>query len=459
MTSFEKTFRSQTKSNLKVNFKSENLSIKIKGRNQEESDFFVKFNYKNYDEETTPEDLIKTEYDADNNILSINLTVLENEISIRNSEFVLSVPIISDVNAEVENGAISIENLQGNQKINGENGPVKMDHINGEIVCETENSPISILTSNSNIKINNENGPIMLKECEGNISLDAENSPVKVIKCKGNLLSKTENGTFRVLEANFNNADIQSENGSIYYEFTPVESGKFNFQNENGKIHLVVPDGVPYKIRAENDFGNFNIGLEGNYDRKTDNDIHIIEMIKESGNVEITAKNENGSIRIMKNPHHGKYHGMGAGFNFDLSGISDILDGVVEKIPDDINTEKIKIKIEKAKDKLKNVKIPDVSMIIENVMTGVQKEINESISKELNNEKAKETMEKVKIKIEKAMNKVQEKFTSSELSEKEKQEVDERSRLKILQMLQDGKITADEAERLLKAMEEKDYQK
>ncbi len=451
MPSFEKTFRSQTKSNLKVSFKSENLGIKIKGRNQEETDFYVKFDYKNYDDEKTIEDLIKTKYDQQNNVLEIDLTGLEDEISIRKVEIVLSIPIISDVSMENENGPLSLENLQGIQKIKGGNGPIKLDHINGKIDCETENSPISILSCNSDIKVNTENGPIAMKECEGKFDLNTENSPVKLSKCKGSLISKTENGPFRVLDANFKNADIQSENGSIYYEFCPIDSGKFNFRNENGKIHLIVPDGIPYKIRAENDFGNFNIGLEGNYDRRTEDDIHIIEMMKGSGSVEITAKNENGSIRIMKNPHHEKCYG--AGFNIDLSGISDILDGVVDKIPADIDKDKIKIKIEKAKNKLKNVHIPDVSVIVQNAMDGVQKEINASIGKEFNDEKIKEKMEKVKIKIEKAMNKVQEKFASSDLSEKEKQEVDERSRLKILQMLQDGKITADEAERLLKAME------
>lgn len=454
MLSFEKTFRSQTRSNLKVNFKSENLGLKIKGRNQEETDFFVKFNYKKIDEETTIEDLIHSKYDQENNILEIDLINLEDEISIRNSEFILSIPIIADISVEIENGSISLENLQGIQKIKGENGPIKMDHINGNIECETENSPISILSCNSSVKINTENGPIAFKECDGKFDLNTENSPVKLSKCKGTLVSRTENGPFRVLDADFKSADIQSENGSIYYEFLPLESGKFNFQNENGKIQLIIPDGIPYKIRAENDFGNFNIGLEGNYDRRTEDDIHIIEMMKGSGAVVISAKNENGSIRIMKNPHHEKC--CGKGFNLDLSGVSDILDGVVDKIPDDINTEKIKIKIEKAKDKLKNVHIPDVSVIVQNAMDGVQKEINTSFGTQFNDEIIKEKMEKVKIKIEKAMNKVQEKFASSDLSDKEKQEVDERSRLKILQMLQDGKITADEAERLLKAMEGKD---
>ena len=38
------------------------------------------------------------------------------------------------------------------------------------------------------------------------------------------------------------------------------------------------------------------------------------------------------------------------------------------------------------------------------------------------------------------------------MNNKEKQEVDERSRIKILEMLENGKISAEEAERLLKSI-------
>ena len=232
MLSYEKTFAFETKNYLKVGFKAENQGIRIIGREEEGTELYVKFDAKKLNEEAVIEKFIKKEFNAEKNILSIDLTELEDEISIRNAKFVLSIPKLSDVIAEVENAPISMENLQGVQKINGENGPIRIEGVNGEIICETENSPMSISHCKSNIWIKTENGPVKLKECDVNFELNAENSPVKLIRCRGGLISKTENGPVRILEANFQSADVKSENGNIYYEFTPTKTGKFSFQNE-----------------------------------------------------------------------------------------------------------------------------------------------------------------------------------------------------------------------------------
>jgi len=449
MLSYEKTFAFETKNHLKVGFKTENQGIRIIGREEEGTELYVKFDAKKLNEEAIIEKFIKMEFDAEKNILSIDLTELEDEISIRNAKFVLSIPKLSDVIAEVENAPISMENLQGVQKINGENGPIRIEGVNGEIICETENSPISISHCKSNIWIKTENGPIKLKECDVNFELNAENSPVKLIRCSGGLISKTENGPVRVLEANFQSADVKSENGSIYYEFTPTKTGKFSFQNENGKIHLVIPAEVPYKIRAENDFGNFNIGLEGNYDRKTDNDIHIIEMIKEAGSVNISAKNENGSIVLM--PNSQKKNQKKRNWNFD--DFSEKLDEIMDKIPEGIDLGKFKKKIEKAKKKILKINISDLGNSVQNAMKEIKIDIDGFAEKEMNKDKIKEIKEKVNEVVEN----IKTAFMEKELSEKERKEVDERSRLKILQMLENGKISADEAERLLDAIKGKNF--
>ena len=64
-----------------------------------------------------------------------------------------------------------------------------------------------------------------------------------------------------------------------------------------------------------------------------------------------------------------------------------------------------------------------------------------------------QTEEKINEGISKVVQEVHERVKDRELTDNERTKVDERSRLKILQMLADGKITADEAEKLITAME------
>ena len=126
----------------------------------------------------------------------------------------------------------------------------------------------------------------------------------------------------------------------------------------------------------------------------------------------------------------------------------------MENIPDEyFDKEKIIKKIEKAKKKIKNIKMPDMKHIMAEVMTEVKDDIKNvyaTVSSEEFKEKAEQ---KINEGISKVMEKVQEKVKEQPLTEQERDEVNERSRLKILQMLQGGKITADEADRLIEAME------
>ncbi len=462
MNTIEKTLRFETKKNLKVLFQSENIGIQIIGRGENTTDFHVRFEYKNpFGKDIKFEDLVSVDYDSKKNTLKIQINDLEN-VQYVNSKLELFVPYVTEINAKSENGNVSIQNLYGIQTINTENGPINLEHTNGKFICKSENGPIKILNSNGDAEIECENSSIVMRGCDGKLEIDGENGPVKLVNCKGSLELDIENGSSRVLGADFENANIKIENGSIYYEFNPIKEGKFKLENENGKIHLVIPDGIPYHILAKNERGGFHVGLEGNYDRRKEGNMQILEMVKESGNVEISATNKNGSIRFVKNPSQTFGESLSSiKLGIDLSSISDSLDKILDNIPEEFNKEKIRKKIGKAKEKIRKIKvnIPDVGDIVQDAMKGIQEEISviftdEKKDQSKGNKKYEEAAEKVNRKINKVMTKIKTAFETFDPSEKQAENVDETSRLKILQMLQDAKITADEAERLIKAMEE-----
>ena len=455
MNTIEKTLEFETKKNLKVLFQSGNIGIQIIGREESKTNFQVRLEYRNsFGKEIIFEDFVSTDYDSRKNILKIHISDLE-DVQYVNSKLELFVPHVTEINAKSENGGVSIKNLYGVHNVYTENGSIKIEHTNGKFICKSENGSIKILNSNGDAEIDCQNSSIVMKGCEGKLKIDGKNGSVKLVNCKGGLELNNNNGSSRVLGANFANANINIANGGIYYEFNPIEKGKFKFENENGKIHLVIPDGLPYHILAKNEWGSFHVGLEGNYDRRKEGNMQILEMVRESGNVEISTKNRNGSIHFVKNPDQT------FGVNFDFSSISDTLDKVLDNVPQEIDKEKIRHRIEKAKEKIKGIKIniPDVSNIAQDAMKGVQEEISGIFTEEMKdkikeNKNREKTAEKMNQKINKVMTKIKTAFETHGHSEKHDEKVDEINRLKILQMLQDGKITSDEAERLIKALEE-----
>ncbi|MFC1898245.1 hypothetical protein ACFLYJ_01610 [Candidatus Cloacimonadota bacterium] len=445
MAEIKQTTKIEVKPNLTVNLSSENFSVRVTGWEEEHVEIHSEFEYKQSDEnDIILEDIINIENEENENILNIAINSPEN-VRFSKSRIEVKLPHVSTLNAEMENGAIKVLNMQGNQKFKTENGSIKLDTMNGKLECNSENGSVVFNSCNADILVETENGSIKAVDCEGKLNLTTENGAVKLKRCLGTLESETENGTIRIIEAGFDKATINTENGSIFYDFQVLEKGQFDFQNVNGKIHLNIPDDLEYEIKARNKMGRFHISLPGDYERKQTDDKHILELTKGSGNVKITAKNELGSINLLNQA--------GKQFDFDTEKISHIFDNVIDRLPEDIeiDTEKIKAKLERAKEKLKNVKLPDLPKLqiqIDKAMNDVNKEMK-NIKMDI---RLDDIMEKADEAISKAVNVVKDKFSSSEMTEDETQEVNKRSKRKILEMLQDGKITVDEAEELIKAM-------
>jgi len=442
MKQFKLNYDYNVKNDLKAEISSENHGISIAGEDEKKVQVEIIMEVKNDNiKQEEIEKLISCEYNKKENYL--NLETKESEV-IKNMKINLITPKKTNIIGKTENGPISIIKLIGTHKITSENGPISIADNQGEIQVESENGPIAIKENTGNINIQFENGPLSLRDCKGKMKIVTENSPIKCGNCQGELYLKTENSSVKILSANFETADIKCQNGTIYYEFKDVEEGKFNFQNKMGGIHLVIPEGTPYQIAAKNKLGKFYVGLKGDYDG-LDKGLNVgddknLDMVYGAGTVEISAENEFGTIRFVDTVKSKK--------TFDFSFVNDIIDKSMKSVPNEYS-DAVKKSLESAKEAVKNIEIPNIPEIMEDVqqkMKDVMRNINTDDIKE-------ETEEKINEGITKVFQEVHERIKDKDLSQKEQDTVNERSRLKILQMLSEGKLTAQEAEKLISAME------
>ncbi|MDO9576687.1 MAG: DUF4097 family beta strand repeat-containing protein [Candidatus Cloacimonadales bacterium] len=446
MAEIKRTTKIEVKPNLKVNLTSENFSVRVSGWEQDFAELNVEMEYKQIGEqEIKLEEIIVIDHQEEENILNITISDPK-DMRISKARIDLNIPHVSTIQAKMENGSIKVNNLSGEQKLETENGSIKLDTMNGKLDCSSENGAVMLDSCQADITLGTENGSVKAADCDGKMILKTENGAVKLKRCTGTLEAETENGMVRIIEAGFSKVVIHSDNGSIFYDFQVLEKGQFDFQNDNGRIQLVIPDDLEYEIKARNKMGKFNVSLPGDYERKQTDDKHILELSKGSGNVKINVQNEFGSINLLNQA--------GKSFDFDSEKFTRIFDTIIDKIPDDIDTDKIRAKLERAKEKMKHIRMPDphkIQMHIDRAMNDVNKEIK-NIKLDINFDDLKEKADEA---VSNVMNAVKNKFSSNEMTEDETQESNRRSRLKILQLLQDGKINAEEAEKLLKAMEEK----
>ncbi len=435
----EKTFTSETRPGLRLNFNSENVGIQIKGSQEHTSllELSMEYNTKSK-EELVISEFIKLEYNSEANEMNILISEPEG-MRVFKAKLELTVPENTQVRAETENGPLAIAGLKGDLILKTENGPIALLDIAGDIQYEGENGPVDAKNINGNISFNIENGPINIRKSEGNCQIKGENGIIKIKGCSGRLNIENQNGQIRVLESGYAAAEINNVNGGLYYEFKPLEEGIFNFTNQNGKIRLIIPESIQCDLTAENRLGKINVGIEGNYDKQKINGKTQIHLMKESGRVKIKAANENGSINISGSGDKDSKQ-----FSFD--GFAGAFDDVMANIPEE-DKEKVKIKLEKVKDKLANIDFDK----IEKKIDAAARKFEEVVEKEFDSDESGKIMHKVKINLNKAMDKLNTKLQDFDVNPEEPKK-NEESRLMILKMLQDGKITSDEAEKLLKAI-------
>ncbi len=430
------------KEELKLDFTSGNYGVNISGIDEKKVLIEISANVK-YDDWVGDDlsKMVSCEYDKKQNLLTIKTN---EEFEVKNITIDVFVPKKTVVNAKTENAHISIKALDGSHKIQNENGPIFISDNLGDMQITSENGPISIKENFGDINLTFENGPLTLKNSSGKIKIITENSPMKFGNCKGELILNSENSSIKILAAKFDSATINNQNGSIYYEFQDVQKGKFIFKNQLGGIHLVIPDEIPYEIAAKNKLGKFYVGLKGDHDgiNKGINvrDEKNLNMVKGAGTVKIVVENEYGTIRLVDTAKSKK--------TFDFSFVSDIMDKSLKNVPEEYS-ETVKKGLESAREAIKNIEIPDVSVI----MTEVQNKMKDVVDKFSNSEFKEQAEDKINEGFSKVVQEVHERVKDRDLTDNEQDKVDDRSRLKILQMLADGKITADEAEKLITAME------
>ncbi len=383
------------------------------------------------------------------------------------SEITIAIPRQVQIVAETDNHYITAVGMNNSFEITNENGPVKMEDCAGTF------------------KITNENGPVKLYKLNGNLNLKEENGPVSADYLSGGKLKiKSENGAIKLRECHYEDVSITNENGMVYYESLQVDAGSITIQNENGHINLALSPLQGFALEAEAELGQIKNSFMGQ--ETTMFDTYKLEVGDQG--LKIKLKTENGMIKLSSSDMIGIDFLKGK-----LEYIKELLkdnteQGIQEthkiigqllasltKLMDKVKDEDIKEKIEKALALLKSwkgkISDPEVKDSVKDSFETISKEVGVAVQEALKS--AQEAMkaaqekykEEFKPQFEKQFGKGKEffkqfkgfkmppfpPFPPSEPKQRT-EAMQEAARMKILEMLEAGKITSEEAEKLLKAI-------
>ncbi|PKN74179.1 MAG: hypothetical protein CVU49_09170 [Candidatus Cloacimonetes bacterium HGW-Cloacimonetes-2] len=374
-------------------------------------------------------------------------------------------------------------------KLEGENYPFSVNGVEADIEMVMENGPAVFSNCTGKMHLESENGPIKIHNLKGDLKVVMENGPLSTDGLSGDSLKiESENGAIKMRSSAFREVEVRNENGVIYYESLPVEDARMNFENENGVISLILPEMWGFEITAESEMGVIKNKLGVPYEKQDDS--YILKTGENPAIIKI--KTENGVIKLAYDRHLNldylrskldqlKVALAGAKGLEDREDIRKLVENLItylNKGLDAIPEEKIKEAIQQAIAKLKELaESPNLadakeklSIRVEAIGVDLQnayQEFSKSFQEKVNAESIKgfkdkimgsgfahvvdpELGDKITEKVFKTIRKVAPGVFDLRAAEKEN--IAEQSRLKILEMLESGKITAEDAERLLKAI-------
>jgi len=374
-------------------------------------------------------------------------------------------------------------------KLEGENYPFSVNGVEADIEMVMENGPAVFSNCTGKMHLESENGPIKIHNLKGDLKVVMENGPLSTDGLSGDSLKiESENGAIKMRSSAFREVEVRNENGVIYYESLPVEDARMSFENENGVISLILPEMWGFEITAESEMGMIKNKLGVPYEKQDDS--YILKTGENPAIIKI--KTENGVIKLAYDRHLNldylrskldqlKVALAGAKGLEDREDIRKLVENLItylNKGLDAIPEEKIKEAIQQAIAKLKELaESPNLadakeklSIRVEAIGVDLQnayQEFSKSFQEKVNAESIKgfkdkimgsgfahvvdpELGDKITEKVFKTIRKVAPGVFDLRAAEKEN--IAEQSRLKILEMLESGKITAEDAERLLKAI-------
>jgi gas vesicle protein len=369
------------------------------------------------------------EYDESSNSLSYELTGDDDIRRNRNNVIRLKVPKGLNLEVESEVNLIELDGIYGKCEISNENGPIqiKKSVLSGK--AEVENGPLDVTDTEFNGEIATENGPILMKNCNGD-KIDIN----------------SENGQIKLLNISYSSVTGESENGSIVCELGINDRSELDLRTENGPIKLTIPDGLIFNLEARTE----NAPIRTNDRRVFGAGGNTLTLNNSDAKVFITLETENAPITVIHDKHI-IFKAMESELNK--------AEEYIQKITSEVNIDDISEKIE---DSLKKVRVmfetgidrgkKGIFSSIKNIFSDLDKDNLDELKENL-----REKKEEIKLNIQNVKERIKDAEQGIEEKRREKAsgstDNKESSRLKILELLEKGLISAEDAEKLLKAID------
>lgn len=222
----------------------------------------------------------------------------------------------------------------------GARGETVRIHVPSEersIHAETSNGGVAMQGLAGTLSVNATNGKVELRDCKGTMTVVCANGSIDGENLDGKLEASTANGRVSVREARLDDGAIKSGNGRVGLQVRPGAAGTLSVFAGNGRVEIGLPEDGDYRVKIKSK-GRLQNHLQS-YTVSTEDETTIVE--KGSGAFGILIQNFQGGVKLVKYQDFGKrleesgpFSGFDAG---DLGEFLSNLGGCFQGMPENLD--------------------------------------------------------------------------------------------------------------------------
>ena len=165
-------------------------------------------------------------------------------------KFILTVPLIYDVNLKTSGGSISVDDLEGMVDIMTSGGSLGLNNIKGSVTGKTSGGSIRIGKVGGDVKVNTSGGSIRIDQALGTVNAHTSGGGITVNEVMGQIQADTSGGSVKAHISQQPQSDcrLKTSGGSITVYLAEDIALNVDAETSGGSIHTDFPVTIQGKI-------------------------------------------------------------------------------------------------------------------------------------------------------------------------------------------------------------------
>jgi len=185
-------------------------------------------------------DNVKIEVTTENETLVIKTVYLVKNPRVSVSYEIKVPETVTVRQVETSNGAIELEDIQGNVVAETSNGEIEVEDVDGDVKAKTSNGKIEIENVEGYVDAKTSNGSIKITEVSGIVAVQTSNGSIQaeIPEIPEDVHIQTSNGSIELYLASDLNAEIEMEtsNGRITIQDIEIIASELSKTSLKGRI-------------------------------------------------------------------------------------------------------------------------------------------------------------------------------------------------------------------------------